>query len=139
MLVNTSNFGSSLASTFSSPGSRSQDHNVVLMTNHGFTTVGTSVKQAVYRAVYTHTNAGVQSTALILRNAAMGAGVSVKGEVRYLDERQAKGSLKMNDSSQDRPWGLWVKEVEACPLYKREGVEQKPDSVLLADGYREML
>jgi len=69
----------------------------------------------------------------------MGAGVGVKGEVRYLDERQAKGSLKMNDSSQDRPWGLWVKEVEACPLYKREGVEQKPDSVLLADGYREML
>jgi hypothetical protein len=135
MLVNTSHFGSSLASTFSSsPDSSTQDHNVVLMTNHGFTTVGTSVKQAVYRAVYTHTNAGVQSTALILRNAAIGAGVGVKGEVRYLDERQAKGSLKMNDSSQDRPWGLWVKEVEACPLYKREEVKQKTDSVLLADG-----
>jgi hypothetical protein len=135
MLVNSSHFGSSLASTFSSsPNASTQDHNVVLMTNHGFTTVGKDIKQAVYRAVYTHTNSSIQSTALMVRNAAIGAGVSVKGEVRYLDERQAKGSLKMNDSSQDRPWGLWVKEVEACSLYKHEGVKQKPDSVSLADG-----
>jgi ribulose-5-phosphate 4-epimerase/fuculose-1-phosphate aldolase len=134
MLVNTEIFGTNLASTFSFPGSSSQERNVVLMTNHGFTTLGKSIKQAVYRAVYTHTNASVQSNALMLRNAALGAGVGVKGEVKYLNEKQTKGSLKMNDSSQDRPWGLWVKEVEAYPLYKREGAQREASYILLADG-----
>lgn len=115
MLINSSKFGAELALKFSSPGSSFQDHNVVLMNNHGFTTVGTSIKQAVYRAVYTHVNAGIQTSALTIRGAA-GVKSDAQG-LRYLNEDQVKGSLKMNDASQDRPWGLWVKEVEACPLY----------------------
>jgi len=44
----------------------------------------------------------------------------VEGELRYLDDEQVKGSLRMNDASQDRPWKLWIEEVEACGLYKNE-------------------
>ena len=120
MLVNSERFGSSLASTFSSNGSSSLDHNVVLMANHGFTTVGTTVKQAVYRAVYTHTNAGVQSNAVMLRAAAEDKSGAAVGGLTYLNEEQTVGCMKMNDSSQDRPWGLWVREVESHPLYVNE-------------------
>ncbi|KAK0125605.1 hypothetical protein ONS96_009440 [Cadophora gregata f. sp. sojae] len=127
MLVNTQTFGSSLASEFSKEGSASQAHNVVLMTCHGFTAIGTSIKQAVYRAIYTHVNAGIQTNALLIRNASMNIGPgseassSPLGDMRYLTEEQVSGSLKMNEASQDRPWALWVKEVEACPLYQKAG------------------
>jgi len=128
LLVNTQAFGSALASTFSkSQTSEIQHHNVVLMANHGFTTVGTSIKQAVYRAVYTHQNAGIQSNAIILRHAALRVESNQGGvdddvnthglELRYLNEKQVQGSLRLNDASQERPWGLWLREVEVCPLY----------------------
>jgi ribulose-5-phosphate 4-epimerase/fuculose-1-phosphate aldolase len=122
MLVNSQKFGASLASKFCTSTSAPPilEHNVVLMANHGFTTVGMSIKQAVYRAVYTHVNASVQTNAITLRNAAVGAGVGLEGELRYLNEEQVKGSLKMNDASQDRPWGLWVEEVETCRMYEHD-------------------
>ncbi|CZS95613.1 uncharacterized protein RAG0_05217 [Rhynchosporium agropyri] len=128
MLVNSQPFGASLASKFSKEGSTSQDHTVVLMTSHGFTAVGTSIKQAVYRAIYTHVNAGIQTNALLIRNASPTMNFSLAGspsstleEMKYLTEDQVAGSLKMNDASQDRPWALWVKQVEACPLYSKTG------------------
>ena len=120
MLVNSCRFGDSLASKFSSSGAGDLEHTVVLMANHGFTTVGTTIKQAVYRAIYTQVNATVQTNAITLRNAALGAGVGVEGDLRYLNAEQVKGSLKMNDASQDRPWKLWIEEVEACGLYKNK-------------------
>ncbi|KAF4635864.1 hypothetical protein G7Y89_g2228 [Cudoniella acicularis] len=119
MLVNTPKFGASLAATFSTSQPSGRDsHSVVLMANHGFTAVGTSIKQAVYRAVYTHINAGIQSNAIILRNAQLSlqSGVS-ETKIRYLNEKQTMGSQKMNDASQDRPWGLWAREVEVSPMY----------------------
>jgi len=117
LLVNSEKFGSVLAEKFS------PDHNVVLMANHGFTTVGTSIRQAVYRAVYTHKNASVQSTGILLRNAYLATSQNGKvegGGLIYLNEKQVVGSLKMNDSSQDRPWSLWVREVETSPLYVKD-------------------
>jgi hypothetical protein len=127
LLVNSEHFGSALAAKFSSMNDSSLDHNIVLMSNHGFTAVGTSIKQAIYRAVYTHVNAGVQSNAIILRNAFQGAsGKAVDGEIEYLNGEQTKGCMKMNDSSQDRPWGLWVREVQANPLYSNEALASDP-------------
>jgi len=135
MLVNNQSFGASLASTLSNPHTpeneetdeikskeqlnTAQDHNVVLMTNHGFTAVGTSIKQAVYRAIYTHVNAGIQTNAVLLRSAA-GLSNFGGGGLKFLNEEQVQGSLKINDASQDRPWELWVREVEVCPLYRRQ-------------------
>jgi hypothetical protein len=128
MLVNSERFGSQLASEFSASASTSLDHNVVLMKNHGFTTVGTSIKQAVYQAVYTHVNASVQTNAIMLRNAHLGTSYQepslggenseqAGGDLTYLDGEQVLGSLKMSAATQDRPWGLWEREVEVCPLY----------------------
>jgi ribulose-5-phosphate 4-epimerase/fuculose-1-phosphate aldolase len=125
MLVNSVKFGEGLASKFSNIGSPDlavPDANVVLMANHGFTTLGTSIKQAVYRAVYTNINASVQTNAMSIRSAASnGALLYPTYSMRFLDERQVKGSLKLNDASQDRPWELWVAEVKTCALYKHEG------------------
>ncbi|KAH7342566.1 class II aldolase and Adducin N-terminal domain-containing protein [Rhexocercosporidium sp. MPI-PUGE-AT-0058] len=124
MLINSKSFGASLASKFSAEGSTNQDHTVVLMTSHGFTAVGTSIKQAVYRAIYTHVNAGIQTNALLSRNASVNRNSNSSPstpieDMKYLTEEQVAGSLKMNDASQDRPWALWAKEVEACPLYSK--------------------
>jgi hypothetical protein len=47
LLVNSVAFGSALAEEFSRAGSSTQDHNVLLTANHGFTTIGASIKQAV--------------------------------------------------------------------------------------------
>lgn len=136
MLVNSERFGSHLASTFSKPGSSSLDHNVVLMKNHGFTAVGGSIKQAVYRAVYTHINANVQSNAIMLRNADIRLSVAnvlhsgMPESINYLDEEQVVGCMEMNDSSQDRPWGLWCREVEVSPLYVNETKDFDPTAVV---------
>ena len=131
MLVNSERFGSHLASKFSASTSTSLGHNVVLMKNHGFTAVGPSIKQTVYRAVYTHVNASVQSQAIMLRNAYLGTShqepslggetsEQADGELTYLDGEQVLGSLKMSAATQDRPWQLWEREVEVCPLYVNE-------------------
>jgi ribulose-5-phosphate 4-epimerase/fuculose-1-phosphate aldolase len=129
MLVNTKKLGSALASVFSKQiVSEYDNHNVVLMKNHGFTTVGTNIKQAVYRAVYTHKNASIQSNAIMLRSAALGLdsnssdpsgtnSVTNGPGITFLNDEQVKGSLRMNDASQERPWALWAREVEVCPLY----------------------
>jgi hypothetical protein len=69
MLVNNVPFGEALASKFvdnSAPGSGKDlkpAHNVVLMRRHGYTTHGTDIETAVYRAIYTKINAGVQTSA----------------------------------------------------------------------------
>ncbi|KAF7957435.1 hypothetical protein EAE96_003019 [Botrytis aclada] len=120
-LVNSGRFGSALAEKFSKPESSTQDYNVVLMANHGFTTVGSSIKQAIYRAVYTQINAGLQAKALMLRNAE--GGVADLGPIRFLNAEQASGSEKFNDDTAERPWQLWVREVEASPLYQNEAVK----------------
>ena len=121
MLVNSERFGSELASTFSKSGPAGRYHNVVLMRNHGFTTIGTNIEQAVYRAVCTCVNANVQSNVFTLRNAQRSSvdrsePVQISGELSYLDQEQTEGYMQMNDSSKDRKWSLWEREVEVCPL-----------------------
>lgn len=130
MLVNSIKLGAALASNFVESSQadptirggngRAPAYNVVLMQNHGFTTHGTSIQQAVYRAVYTHMNAGVQSTAIILRNAHVsnsGREDGAEAKLRYLNPAQVIGCQDMNDRTQERPWGLWEREVAASPLY----------------------
>lgn len=125
MLVSNDQFGFDLANCFSNRGSWSCDHNVVLMTNHGFTAVGfgegvqQGIKQAVYRAVYTCVNADVQTKALMISPTGIGKNSS-DGDLTYLSKKQTLGCQKMNDTTMERPWGLWRREVEVCPLYRNE-------------------
>ena len=77
---------------------------VVLMRGHGSTTVGASVKQAVYRAVYAEMNARVQREAMQM------------GEVNFLtSEEAATGAVFMDsEQSMSKPWELWVQRVRSA-------------------------
>lgn len=69
---------------------------VVLMRGHGFCAVGDSLPVAVFRAIYTETNAALQQRAIALG-----------GTVTYLDEAEARLSEATNRSVVARPWELW--------------------------------
>lgn len=72
---------------------------VVLMRGHGATIVGNSLPQAVYRAIYTAVNAGLQSEALRL------------GEVTFLTEGEADAAAASNDGQLMRAWNLWKRQA----------------------------
>ena len=72
------------------------DAAVVLMRGHGFCAVGETLPVAVFRAIYTETNAALQQRAIALG-----------GTVSYLDEGEARLSEATNRSVVARPWELW--------------------------------
>ncbi len=69
----------------------------VLMRGHGSTVVGSSLRQAVFRAVYTEVGARLQAEAMKL------------GPVTYLTEDEAAAAARANDTQIDRAWHLWLK------------------------------
>ncbi|KAF2481819.1 class II aldolase and Adducin N-terminal domain-containing protein [Neohortaea acidophila] len=111
----------------------------VLMRGHGFTCVGTRIEEAVYRAVYTATNARVQTTALLMQGT-FNLGLVAEGlagkkgeegeakglkveEIRYLSERECGDSWKALSANAERPWKLWCEEVKVGGLYRNELLE----------------
>ena len=127
--------GASLASSFAATenvtaDTINPDHKVVLMRRHGFTTLGFDIRTAVFRAVFTTTNARVQTSSFLLRNAFggtgnqgmdMGAWSGPTNALEPLTAEQAAAAESSNDGTIDRPWGLWEAEVESQPLYKNNG------------------
>ncbi|WP_408595059.1 class II aldolase/adducin family protein [Limnohabitans sp.] len=77
---------------------------VALMRGHGSVTVGTSIKQAVYRGIYTENNARLQSLAAPL------------GEINFLTDAEAQATSDMNDQHLDRPWQMWKRKALANPF-----------------------
>jgi ribulose-5-phosphate 4-epimerase/fuculose-1-phosphate aldolase len=69
----------------------------VLMRGHGSTVVGSTVRQVVFRAVYTEVGARLQSEAMRL------------GPVTYLTEEEAAATTATNNGVIDRAWLLWLK------------------------------
>jgi ribulose-5-phosphate 4-epimerase/fuculose-1-phosphate aldolase len=69
---------------------------VVLMRGHGFCTVGDTLPIAVFRAVYTQSNAALQQQAIALG-----------GEVTFLDVEEALRAEETNRRVVSRPWELW--------------------------------
>lgn len=101
------------------------------MRGHGFTTCAANIEQAVYQALYTKTNAEIQTSSLLLRTAFMSANhVPAKERkdekpidtvgVHYLTAQEASDTRLMNERTASRPWSLWVKEVEDAGLYTNE-------------------
>jgi HCOMODA/2-hydroxy-3-carboxy-muconic semialdehyde decarboxylase len=88
MLIRDKNLGAALARSL---GPRP----AVLMRGHGSTVVGASVRQAVFRAVYTEINAKLQAEALRL------------GPVTYLTDQEAEMSAATNATQINRAWDLW--------------------------------
>ena len=72
----------------------------VLMRGHGMTVVGGSVAEAVFRSIYTESNAKLQLQAM-----------GLEGPIEFLSDAEGKGATKVNQATLDRPWELWKKEA----------------------------
>jgi ribulose-5-phosphate 4-epimerase/fuculose-1-phosphate aldolase len=92
MLIRSSYLGEALAKSLGR-------HSCVLMRGHGSTVVGTTLEQAVYRAIYAEVNAKLQLAALPL------------GEITFLNKEEAQLSSDMNDGQIPRSWSLWIKRL----------------------------
>jgi ribulose-5-phosphate 4-epimerase/fuculose-1-phosphate aldolase len=68
---------------------------VVLMRGHGVTVVGRDVRQAVFHAVYTEWNAGIQAQTMSL------------GTPIYMTPEEAGAAAKANDGQITRAWDYW--------------------------------
>lgn len=94
------------------------------MRGHGLTVLGPTIQDCVLRAVYTQSNATIQTTALLTRAAHRAESAQVQGVgegVHYLSEEEAAGAMEMTRWSAMRPWTLWMREIEACPIYVNRG------------------
>lgn len=123
MLINNLRFGSFLADAFSTAAHNTTknntgpDYTLVLQRGHGFATVGTSIEQAVYRAIYTTWNAEVLATAVEVQETIGRAPSSLK----LLTAREAKDCGPMDDSGGSvKDWPLWVAQTRADPLYHND-------------------
>lgn len=111
MLVRNAHLGEPLAACFDGGAV------VALMRGHGLTVVGSSIEVVVSRAVYTVKNAGIQTAAMTMQTAFATAQGQHPGGLHFLNEKEARASTQMGKDSAQRPWKLWVREVEACGLY----------------------
>ncbi|ETS82032.1 hypothetical protein PFICI_07034 [Pestalotiopsis fici W106-1] len=126
MLIRNTRLGTALAKYFSrNPHQEapSLDHTVVLMKRHGYTTHGVDIETAVYRAIYTKINAGVQSNALLIGNVRNSEhpGSSPSALPKPMSQKMLEDCETMNEGTQDKPWALWVAEVENNSLYVNKG------------------
>lgn len=116
---------------------------VVLMRGHGFTCVGSRIEEAVYRAIFTCSNARIQTTALLMqgqynmglmaehfgslgvKDGGSNPGPAKQEGIKYLAERECKDSWTAIERTVDRPWGLWCREVEPVEggLYRNAYLE----------------
>jgi HCOMODA/2-hydroxy-3-carboxy-muconic semialdehyde decarboxylase len=96
MLVRDEMLGDALATSLG-------DAPTVLMRGHGSTTVGRSLPEAVFRAVYTEVNARLQAESMRM------------GEVTFLNDKEALRSSASNAGQIARAWELWSREVDRVP------------------------
>jgi len=89
LLIRNSALGCGLADSLG-------EASVVLMRGPGLTVVAGTLRQAVFRAVYTEVNARIQAAALRL------------GDVCYLNPAEARAAAAVNDGQIDRAWELWL-------------------------------
>jgi HCOMODA/2-hydroxy-3-carboxy-muconic semialdehyde decarboxylase len=90
LLIRDATLGAALARTLGSAP-------VALLRGHGNVVVGRSVREAVFRAIYTEVNARLESEALRLG----------EGEVVFLSGEEAAAAAATNAAQIDRPWELW--------------------------------
>jgi ribulose-5-phosphate 4-epimerase/fuculose-1-phosphate aldolase len=93
LLIETPQLGAALAKSLGR-------ENVVLMRGHGSTVIGTSIPHVVYRAIYTETNARVQSAAAAL------------GSPTFLSQAEADAGDKGSLTGLQRAWDLWKADCE---------------------------
>jgi ribulose-5-phosphate 4-epimerase/fuculose-1-phosphate aldolase len=90
LLISNNRLGAALAESLG-------EGPAVLMRGHGSTVVGSTLRQVVFRAVYTEVGARLQTEAMRL------------GPVTYLTEEESIGTTKTIGTQIDRSWLLWLK------------------------------
>ena len=93
LLIRDAGLGAALATCLG-------QHNVALMRGHGVTVVGRTVREAVFRGVYTELNAKLLAQSLALSR-----------DVTYLSDEEARAVDAANMGQVDRPWDLWVRAL----------------------------
>jgi ribulose-5-phosphate 4-epimerase/fuculose-1-phosphate aldolase len=122
MLIRNTHLGNALASHFADSESATlPDYAVVLMRGHGLTVIAPTIQDCVLRAVYTQKNASIQTTSLLTNAAYFGSSGASHAEIQYLSEEESTAATEMTRWSAMRPWGLWLREVEAAGLYVNRG------------------
>jgi ribulose-5-phosphate 4-epimerase/fuculose-1-phosphate aldolase len=98
MLIRNAPLGAALAKSLA-------NCSCVLMRGHGSTTVGVSIEQVVYRAIYAEVNAKLQLASM---------GIAGSGhEITFLTETEANLAAQANDGQITRSWNLWRQRVDA--------------------------
>ncbi len=92
LLIRSTDLGAALADSLGSSS-------VVLMRGHGATIVGSSLKQAVFRAVYTQMNAELQLQAKSL------------GPATFLTAQEAAATTISVGGQADRAWQMWARQA----------------------------
>jgi ribulose-5-phosphate 4-epimerase/fuculose-1-phosphate aldolase len=115
MLIRNAELGQMLAMRFSSSYQDSQPigpgPSVVLQHKHGFTCIGDSIQQAVYRAIYTQKNCSLLKDAIDIAG-------GDESKIDYLTPGEAESCAKIIGMTQDKAFRLWLREVEVNPLYR---------------------
>jgi ribulose-5-phosphate 4-epimerase/fuculose-1-phosphate aldolase len=96
MLIRNASLGAALARTLG-------DKPVALLRGHGNVVVGGSIREVVFRAVYTEVNARLQTDALRIG----------PGEVVFLNDAEARNATVTNRGQHSRPWELWKAQALA--------------------------
>lgn len=109
MLVRTEKSGAALAKMFDN------DNSVTLMRGHGFTVAAESIETVVMWAIYTQKNAVIENIAAGLQSTHHQE--AKQNGLSYLSQEECVASKSMARRTVQRPWQLWVREVEACGLY----------------------
>jgi HCOMODA/2-hydroxy-3-carboxy-muconic semialdehyde decarboxylase len=97
LLISNKQLGASLAQTLG-------EGPAVLMRGHGSTVVGSTLRQAVFRAVYTEVGARLQTEAMRL------------GPVTFLSEEETVATTTTIGTQIDRSWFLWLKAAKKQPM-----------------------
>ncbi len=92
LLIRDRALGAALARALGAAG-------IVLMRGHGATLVGSSLRQAVYRAVYAEAGARIQAETHRL------------GTPIFLTPAEALAAARANDGQIDRAWDLWLAQT----------------------------
>ena len=90
MLIRDPALGAALAKSLG-------DAAVGLLRGHGNVVVGGSIREVVFRAVYTEVNARLQADASRLG----------QGEIAFLNAQEAQSATQTNRGQHGRPWELW--------------------------------
>ncbi|KAF4944290.1 hypothetical protein FSARC_14711 [Fusarium sarcochroum] len=124
LLIRNTRLGAALACCFThgsvySNGSgevQEPSQPVTLMRGHGYTVCGNRIEESVLRAIYTKENAAIQTNTLLSHAAFHGASLGPPA-IDYIHEDEVAASTEMTRWSFERPWNLWLKEVELAGLY----------------------